>query len=227
MKQDSKPNPGVEIFHKLSLKEEFGKDLIEARKVLGIPERGFKEQVERLNWYEQPHDSLLLIDMWLKLRKKHKIPLAHMLALEDYLFFDRAGAITQQIPEPALILPPAHTLDEDDPDMEEFYSRNDEPYVKLIIPGSSTKSDILDFLRENWSRVEDVLKQQGWTRPRRIRKTEEENRKRDKRIKELWRKTKKELGNEDAHYKDLLIQKILKQEGFGDVNEGYIRKVGR
>jgi hypothetical protein len=47
------------------------------------------------------------------------------------------------------------------------------------------------------------------------------------RVGTLWRKTKKELGNEDAHYKDLLIQKILKQEGFGDVNEGYIRKVGR
>jgi len=165
--------------------------------------------------------------MILHLQKKYDIPLAYLFGLNDYLFFNEYRSGEWERFDPAVLLPPEHILNDEDIDLEEFYKDNKEPYVKLLILSNSKKTDVIKFIRNNWERVEEILKRQNWTPKDRVRKTI--YKKRNRYIKELLQKPIKELqkkvGETICTDKDILINLILQKEGFGNVNEGYIRKM--
>jgi hypothetical protein len=224
MKNRNGPNPGEELFYKLSLKAGFQNDLEKARRLLQIPKDGFTNEDEHFLWQCSPGKPKLSFAVIFRLREKYKIPISYLHLLSSYLHFGEARAVTQEKQDVLSVLPPAHLLEPGSFDLESYYREHNEPYVRLIILGNGTKSAVLKSIDDNWGEIEAMLKGQGVTRPKRVRETK--YKKRNKRIKELWRKTKKELGNENATYKDSLIRAILKREGFGDVDDGYIRKIG-
>lgn len=226
--RDDKPNKAEEFLYKLSLRRDFQHDLQVYRLAIDMPQDGFVGEKERQNWFKRnkDFDGMRAVFAIHELRKKYKIPLAYMFALDSYLFFgDARGMEWMNKWSNVLILPPKHTLNQSDADMEELYRDNGEPYAKLLILGNGTKSEALDFINNNWEKVEGILKKQGWVKKKRVGRTHYKQR--NALIKELWglptEKLQKEAASESTD-KELLIQHILKKRKFGHVNEGYIRK---
>jgi hypothetical protein len=223
MAKGDKPNPKDEFFFDLSLNPEFNQDIVDARKKLGIPDGGLtKETIEP--WFDKPHDSSVIYAFFEK--KKYRIPLAYMTFLYDYVLFGEWGS--PSYPEVAIILPPIHTLDPQhvDFDPEEYFCQHNEPYARILVLGNGRKKHVLNFISKNSNEVEKILEKQEWKRPKMIRR--KDSKLRTKRLKELWSRPVEDLKSM-AHSKscrrDILIHNILKLEGFGEVSEGYIRKM--
>lgn len=74
MTKDDDTNPGVEFFYKLSRKPEFQRDLLKARKQLGIPENGYMDPKTRQKlWIEHKKADLLpLLGIELQFKKKYQ-----------------------------------------------------------------------------------------------------------------------------------------------------------
>ena len=83
-----------------------------------------------------------------------------------------------------------------------------------------TKEELKKFCKTNWDLIDPVLRQ-GFAKKIRSR----ENPKVVKRIMELWSKTKKELGEKYNEAKEVLISRILKQEGFGHYESENVKQI--
>ncbi|MDD5760360.1 MAG: hypothetical protein PHI06_14935, partial [Desulfobulbaceae bacterium] len=164
-------------------------------------------------------------DTWDRLCKKYRIPFAYAFYLHDYISYSRTFP-DHDVSFVTIGQPTKHTFEPFDPDHEGYYQRRGEPYAKLLISGDGHKSDVLKYIENNWDKIEDILKEQGWTRPKKIRKTI--NKDRNRLVKQLWLCSTKELQKladlNDTKYKDRLIQKVLKKRGIS-LSEGYIRKL--
>lgn len=235
-KGDKKVNPGEEYLYKLSLDPKFNEDLITERINLGIPQDGFTiDSNDFSNWLKTSgKDVVDITDVWNNISKKYKISSLFSSYLNDYLFFGK-NRTHEKINIVARILPPTKQDFESidfDMDAEKHLQLRNEPYARLIIFGNGRKSDVIKYIEKNWGEVENVLKQQGWTPRPVIRRTQFKER--NKLIKELLQKTTSELQKiansknkikTNIKYKDLLIQQILKNEGYNHISEGYIRKM--
>ncbi|MFA5129732.1 MAG: hypothetical protein WC477_02300 [Patescibacteria group bacterium] len=237
MKKGDKPNPGEEFFYKLSLKKEFEEDLVIARKKIGIPNAGFTDEDEHLHWMSTPGDPQRTFDTIFSLREKYKIPITYTHLLHKILFYGDDEVKESERPDIMTILPPAHLCDPSGSDLEHYYRQHGEPYVRILILANAKKSDIIRELGLCWDQVEEILKTQGWIKPKKIRKTV--NKVRNKLIKELWRKPIKDLKTEVKRYapndilkrKESLIKKILQHKGYKDFDkkgfgEAVIKKIG-
>lgn len=234
MPKGDRSNPGEEFLYKLSLKPEFQLDLINARKRLEIPDNGFSNGQEKTNRFKQPLKIILFISTLESLSRDYKIPKPYIGILDRYVCFNDVFSKKQGLPDVASIEPPAGMLKPTDINMESYYWESAQPYAKLLIFGSSRKSDVIKFIEKNWNKVEEILKKQGWTRPKTVRRTL--FKKRNQRIKELYMiRSVEELqkiadpeGDQETSTKQryLLIQNILRKEGYGEVDDGYIRKMG-
>jgi|SRR3989338_2614191 len=172
--KDDRPNPAEEFLYNLSLRRDFQRDLQLNRLVLDIPQMGFTKEEERQKWFKSQKglEGLNYLSVTQLIAEKYKIPLDYQIGLDSYIFFgdDRILQMTNQWGL-AQILPPAHTLEADDVDLERSYQEEKEPYAKIIVPGNSSKEEILKYIRKNWNKVEEILKKQGWTPKKRIRRT--------------------------------------------------------
>ncbi|MFA5124453.1 MAG: hypothetical protein WC473_01320 [Patescibacteria group bacterium] len=232
MAKGEQANRSEEYLYKLSLNDKFQADVLELRRILGIPSEGVKDQDDRQKCFADTTKDIFVLDALFYLQEKYKVPLDYVFHLDDFIFFGKStGDKKFQLPgyyySSAKILPPKHTLEPDDVDLEEFYKDHKEPYVKILVFGDSTKSEVLGYLNQNWNQVEKILTQQGWKPQKRVRKTV--HKERNRLIKELYKKTKKELEKEygtTSQSKELLISKIMDKLGYGYVDDGYIRKIG-
>jgi len=223
-------NKGEEFLYKMFLDPAFQNDLEISREFLGIPKGGFDKEEERQQWFEsenkKENTEPKAMSEILRIQKKYKIPVSYLFGLNDYLFFNDARNMSWQKFSVATILPPAHTLDSDDVDLEDFYRDNSEPYAKLLIFGNGTKNDVINYIRKYWKEVEEILKKQDWKPQGKVRKTIYKDR--NRLIKELWHTPANELRKETGTtttFKDLLIQQVLKKRGYGEIDDGYIRKL--
>ncbi|MFA5413255.1 MAG: hypothetical protein WC348_01815 [Patescibacteria group bacterium] len=232
MKKGDRPNPGEEFLYKLSGQPKFNEYLIGWRERIGVPKNGlgkvvkWQEEWDRLINNDRAAFNILVAAEHLQM--KFKIPIAYAPFIRLYLCF---GYIPKELNEVevAKVCLPAHLLDPGDRDGDKEKDLRTyfpyEPYAKLIIFGTSRKSDVIKFIAERWGEVEEVFKKQGWVRPKAVRRTIYKER--NLLVKELWRKSTKELQKEagsSGTYKDLLIQKILAKREM-DVKDGYIRKM--
>jgi len=223
------PNPGEEFFYKLSLRQEFQQDILSARKQLGILERGLASEDDRIEWLSANKDKAFnFMGIELGLKERYKIPLEYWIFISEYIFFGESRGVLKSNIAPVVIDEHAH--EEGDRyrygDIEGFYRETGEPYAKLFILGTASKTGVINFINKNWGKIEDVLDVQRGQKRKRVRKTT--NKERNRLIKELWRKSAKELRQEAdsrATDKEILISKILKVRGFGNIDEGYIRKM--
>lgn len=170
MKKGDRPNPGEEFLFKLSLKENFQRDLINARKHLGIPEKGSTGESDRQKWLAN-HDVFDLLAVELELQKRYKISVAYQEFLDDYIFFGKLKSkVTTKKPPVAIIDQFSHKFDSGN--IEEFYRETGEPYVKVLIFGWGSKNDVVEFIKNNWKTIEGALwEQRGGHGREIIRKT--------------------------------------------------------
>lgn len=234
MKKDTGPNPGEEFFYKLSLKAAFEEDLIAARQKLKIPSEGFADEEEHLIWQSKPGNPRLRFDITFHLQKKYGIPLAYLQLLNAYLLFGETRIVIKEKQSIVTILPPAYLYSPGSLDMEDYLREHNEPYVRVLILGNGRKSDVLKSIENSWDEIEEYLKSQGWTRPKKVRTTIHKDR--NKLIKKLWRKPIQELRDEvrsydpnnkyEPKYREILIQRILKHRGYGTVPDTTIKKIG-
>ena len=81
--------------------------------------------------------------------------------MDGFIFFgkstgDKELRLQGRCYSSAKVLPPAHTLDADDVDLEDFYKEHKEPYAKILVFGDNTKSEVLGYLEQNWDEVEKI-----------------------------------------------------------------------
>lgn len=229
MKKGDGPNPGVEFFYKLSLNAAFQSDLTTARKMLGITlgERpDIKTEAGREFWEDKIMDVLTVMA---NLKMKYDIPEAYWSNfLEDYIFFGTAIVAKSEMPRVAVIdwlSPRQKELKLGD--IESWYRKSKEPYVKMFVLRNATKTSLKRFIDDNWRSIrEELIARDG--DKKRVRETV--HKERNQRIRELYHRPTHELrklaNDPQGKYKYSLIRKVLKQEGFGLVSEGYIRKIG-
>ncbi len=230
MKNKPKLNHAEEYLYKLSTKTKFGELLTEVRRKMDIPIDGIGETIEwkkehekLLNDPKKAFDLLIFTEL---AQFKYKIPLAYSPYISVYLCF---GFIPNEFEEPfgVRVLAPSYMANLDDlygeKEIHKYFPH--EPYARLIVFGTSTKSEVIKFIEENWDEVEEVFKKQGWSRPKKIRQTV--HKKRNYLVQGLWHKPTNELreiAGLKSGYKDTLIQKILSDQGI-QMTEGHIRKL--
>lgn len=233
------PNPAEEMLFRLSLDTDFTNDLKRARKSLGVPSGGL-DPGDKLRWLQKNRArGLDLLAVEFNLQKKYGIPLAFQLLLTDYILCNKPTRKNIPKDPPVLIDKYAHV--KDDPrrsNMEDLYMEFGEPFVKLFIFGGGTKTEVLDFIKKNWSEIECLLVEQG-AAPRnatsRVRKVLYKDR--DRIIRELWKWPAKALRQEILalggempsprmrFFKDILVRKLLQLKYDIRVSESYIRKI--
>ena len=240
MKKGDKPNAAEEFLYKLFSQPKFNEYLANYRKRAGIPKDGLgKTKNWKKEWnllINDPKKAFVILVATEHLQTKFKIPVVFTPFIRFYFCFGYVPKEFSKRVNVAKICPPIHLLNPEHENEEEEIQTYFpyEPYAKLLIFGTSRKSDVIEFIEKNWNKVESVMKRQGWVRPKMVRRTI--YKRRNLRIKELNRKTLKELQKEadpdgtyyegfSPKYKHLVIQKILKKEGYGEVNDGYIRKI--
>ncbi len=219
------PNPAEEFLHKLSLREDFAKDLARARKVLGIPPGGFSSDEVAKRWRG---DGLELAETWMDLMKIYKIPVPYQPMLDNYLFLGKSSNVKWK-PSVFVIDDPL----EGEGSLEELYKEMGEPFAKILIFKNATKSAVLRDIRKNWWTIAGILNTLG---PRKKRVRETKNKERNRLILELWRKSSRELKEELAElgdqevltlklHKEILIRRVLAARGYKGVGIATIKKL--
>lgn len=211
MKGDG-PDTADEFLHKLSLREDFSKDLLRARKILRIPQEGFPDKETEKAW---DGNGLELLETWMDLMKIYKIPVPYQLMLHDYLFFNKA---THHVRSSVLVVD--YPSFDGEVDLEELYKGMEEPYAKVLIFKNATKSAVLKDIKKNWQTIAGVLNILG---PKKKRIRETKYKEQNKLIHDLWLKSPSALREELAKlgidlppklYKENLIQRILTARGY-------------
>ncbi len=84
MKGDNKTNKAIEFLYKLSMRNDFIRDVEEVKKLLKIPNKGFENIEARLKWIDEI-DTLELMNEILFIREKYSVPLAYNSVLQEYI----------------------------------------------------------------------------------------------------------------------------------------------
>jgi hypothetical protein len=230
MKNKPRLSHAEEYLYKLSTKTKFGEFLAGVREKMGVPADGIGETITWRKDFEKlmddPKKSLDLLVFTELAQFKYRIPLAYSPYISFYLCL---GYIPRELEESfgVRILAPTRMTNPNDPYGEKEIGKYfpHEPYARLIVFATNTKSEVIKFIEENWHEVEKVFKEQGWSRPKKIRQTV--HKKRNRLIHELWHKPTNELqeiAGLKSGYKEKLIRKILSDQGT-PISEGYIRKL--
>ncbi len=214
MKGGKKTNKAIEFLYNFTFDDDFIKDVKEARKLL--------------------ENQVAFFGFSMHILKKYSIPLAYSQVLQEYIKSGNLETTRTQDEFVAFIDPTAHKTDFEPANAEDYYRINGEPFAKLIILGNNSKTDVMNFIDKNWSKIEDVFLEQGHDINKRVR--HKAYKKRDQQIITFSRKKIKELRDElklndieiiGTKYKEDLISKLLKLNKYGNfsVTSGYIRRI--
>ena len=230
MKKGDGPNYADELLYKLSADKELEKDILEIRSNFGIPKSGLGSFDKKIDFLLEQYSPEL--DTGIKnLRNKYGVSIAYEYAFDDFVLSGGLGfGNSNHEPLFAMIQPPPI---DDLTDFEYGLLGRGEPYVRLLMFASATKTQILNFIDQHWNEVESLFSNQGVERPKRIRRVV--HKERNLLIKKLYKMRIEELqilaDREDpanrphkARYKDLLIQTILRPK-YGKITDGNIRKI--
>lgn len=145
-----------------------------------------------------------------ELQVEYGIPHTNPLAVYHYVLYGIEDWDSyESYTEPFYILENPKTLRHD---IEDLYNKTKQPYVKLLIPSYASLSDVKEHLNKTWKDIQAELEKQSGDKIQRVRPTKNKNR--DQLIRELNKKSKKELEteySEESHKpKDIMIANILK-----------------
>lgn len=215
-----------EVIYNLTLNEDFQRDIQERRALLKIPINGFvKEKIGDFDKFYEEVDFILALREACDMVATMLLNNAYAVLIADYILFN-----TFEVGDPTDFVGRIEfpsVRGQEDPRLLKYgcegLTLGFPPFVDIRLFPNITKKDAHAFIEAKFDKIQELFIEQGCEPMKRIKpKTYKE---RDKRILELSRMSKKELGDENAKYKDLLIKKRLEESGLGDVSEGYIRKI--
>lgn len=216
-----------EVIYELTLNEEFQRDIRERRVLLNIPVDGYvKEQIKDFNKFYEKVEFGAVMSEACDLTAIMFLSSAYRILIVDYLLFDKFE-VSDPMDFVGRIAFPRVAGQEDSRILAYLgsgYATGMPPCVDIRFFPNITKADAVAFVEAKFDKIQELFVRQG-CKPMKKHIKPKTFKERDKLILELSRKSKKELGDESAKYKDLLITNKLAEAGYIGINEGYIRKI--
>jgi len=207
-------NKFYEVFADVVEKNEFQKDILKLRKILGIPKKGFPE-----NKFKDSQKELIFVPFKATkiILNKYNLHFIFYETIEDYILYNKIERYWDVVGGGNMCLvDDAQELFED-PYTKETQKEDARYYPVLIrIQRNASKRDVIDFINKNFKTIEYIQKKYIPSgQKRRIRK--KINRERNNfiyqnrylKIKELIKKIKSKFGKSPL---DFEIRKIVYQE---------------
>ena len=228
MKGDKKNKTGhnklKELIYRLSIKKDFQNNIEKLRekyKIKNLP----NNKIEYLaNWMKINKDEVLSLSLdTAKITRKYKIPFQNFNYILGYILTQNTIETTEFINESCVeceIVQPNNKLRYGP---EQVYNEAGIKYVKLLITEHASVRDVKNYLDRNWHKMEGYRKEQGVVR-KQIRTTQQKAR--NKRICELVRASREELGLKKGDYKEAYMAKIITRE-FGPTSEDTVKSVSK
>lgn len=217
----------LEMMYKLTLRDDFDADVKQIRDDFKIPRfRGFNDEVR--NDFKKLCSMVDVVDVTVSasdLLRKYHFSSSYIRLFQNYILFGLIDEIDDGMKYVGYIDPDAHKRKNPFLDLEALGIKPDPPapFVEVRLYANITKTDAHAFIDAKWKEIEGIFQSQGCKPIKRIKP--KENKLRDKLIVMLSRYSKEALGDKNAAYLDVLVQKKL-EEMFGyKVSEGYIRKI--
>lgn len=226
MKGDKKNKTGhnklKELVYRLSVRKDFQEDIKKIRekyKIKNLP----NNKIEHLaNWMKINKDKVLSLSLdTTKITRKYKIPFQNFNYILGYILTENIIGTTEFINESSIectIVQPNNKLRYGP---EQVYEEAGIKYIKLLITEHASIRDVKNYLDRNWHKIEVYRKEQNVI-SKQIRTTQQKAR--NKRIYELMRASREELGLKKGMYKEIYVAKIITKE-FGPTSEDTIKSV--
>ncbi|MCX6778790.1 MAG: hypothetical protein NTU97_00990 [Candidatus Magasanikbacteria bacterium] len=198
------------LIYELSLNQGFNKFIQEVRKTLKIPDCGFKNDDEFQKWLSVNKDGgMQLLAFNFELQKQFSIPIIYKTVLDQYLIFGPNHISSRR--DPKIVIDDVPENKPTKGTLDELYKKMNLPFSKIYILGGSTCEQVVDEIRNRWDEIENVLGRQEHN-PQRVMNEDEDIKKRDALIYDLYLQSRKELGMKKGDYKDIEIARIIKEK---------------
>jgi hypothetical protein len=225
-----KTNKAIELLYKLSLRDDFKYEIQVLRLKHGIPKNGFGDKENRRIWDEKK-DIEYFYNLMLSTMERYDVPTSYLVPFQEYVESGILEAKTKQLDYVGFIDRYAHRKEMNQGNIEDWYIAKEQPFVKLILLGNTSKKDVHDFIDKNWETIKNLLGEQGDDPDRRVKKIQFKER--DRQIIELAKKSNSELRailgpeNKVRNLKENLIRNIMQRKEYGNykISEGYIKKI--
>lgn len=224
-----KTNKAIELLFKLSLRDDFKYEMQVLRLKHGIPKDGFQDKEKRRLWDEKK-DIVYFYNLMLSTMERYKVPTSYLIPFQEYVETGLLETKTKQLDYVGFIDRYAHRKEMNQGSIEDWYIAKEQPFVKLIFLGNTSKKDVHDFIDKNWETIKNVLGEQGDAPEKRVKKIQYKDRIRQ--IIELAKKPNSKLrqilGPDKLrrNLKENLIHLIIQKKEYGGykIPEAVIKK---
>jgi hypothetical protein len=220
-------NKAEELMLLLSLRNDFNKWINKIRTQFGIPDFGFSNQKDVVQWREKNESKILnLYLLESALLKLHKMPPtpAMMTALEEYILLGEKAKY-----DPTLGDNLSFVIE---PPQEGEKMRVSSSFVRLYIFDTASRKDTLRFIQRNWKYIKFILEQEGSKKGKRIKAPKDKER--DRLILNLYglpddifRDFTERPGLPHAEYKEIAVSNFLAKDGIKISPEAVKKVVAR
>lgn len=216
-----------ELLYRAKQKDGFDSDIAKIRSTLGIPRVGFKSKNQEKSWLEEYDQKIFerlvdekinkseLDDEIVEFLKKYNLPLTAYQMIANYLLNN--NRFIERLENSSL---PCEICDTDREFRELEWIKNGKPFVIILVPSTSSKQDVINYLRKNWKRdVERRFKKKD-PQYKRIRSSVKKDR--DDLIIDLY---KKEKAKKLPGYADIRVASAMTENEYPEVTAEIVRKV--
>lgn len=220
-KKSGYTSKAVELLHALRFQKDFMEDIVKVRESMKIPPEGMSSDMEISDDMRTGYRAHLRAGLD-TIRKKYHLPPTHDETLENFIECNELEELTDPIDLIGFIDREAY-----DVEREVSYDPNHHamargfPFVQIVL-FHNDREDAHRFIDEQWFAIEKLFEEHGAQKMPKKRKSS--NKDRDMLILKFSKMSKKELGDEHAQYKNLLIVKKMAQVGYS-MTESNIKRI--
>lgn len=229
----------AEVFFKnLDMSVSFQNRLREIRKSFGLPSSGYKSLKKARDWLWKLDDEGYG-DMFKKnnryremksyeaaknaLMGEFRIPPSFASLLDDKILSPNAGEAIwswESVAHGCTLVDPTEEDRLYNFKLRKYWDAS-LPTAKLLIHAGAKKTDVLDYVRNNWDRIQELIKTRKPIKGIRSRP----NKSRDEIIFEYWNMSREQLGVKKGRYKIFKVQELLKEEQGIDETDYNIKRI--
>lgn len=206
-----------EIFFRLTLKEDFQKEVAECRTVFGIPNKGFPPDEEAKNWHRHlPFDVYGAFLRRLEaILESRNLSQTFQNILEEYVLTNGTKILYPERPYPL--------CDFDNSGIRATELRKKKvPFVSLLIYDNASLPEVQKHLKDTWEYVGNSLEEQRGRPAQRIRNSS--HKERDREILELYEKSRVELGLNKKDLKEVRVATLISDK-YGHIEPEHVKKI--
>ena len=182
----TKSDKGYNLLNKLYLDPKFRRMILRIREDFGIPMYGFTTKENIKKWFSSPRDYGKFIDAYLEIVEEYNFSSYTWNIIENFILSADRSPYWESLTE--ILFCERGTPDTN----EERFIKKKIPFVKIIITQFADRKYTKNFIDENWKYIKKDLEKQLGRPIGRLRTFK--NSKRDDLIRELFSKSKEELG---------------------------------